>query len=161
VDHREAVAAEPLELVAVDDVFPTAGGEEQARVDVAAGGGAGADQRHQRRDARASGDEQQRPALRRLPDEVAADRAAELDPVARPELVRQEGRDLAVLETLDGQLDAGAIGHRCDRIGPPTTVRSRAGGGAGGGVMGGITARPFAPIQAVRASVKLSSPSCP
>jgi hypothetical protein len=90
--------------------------EKSRRADVAAGGGAGADHRHQRHDARASAGEQQRPALRRLPDEPAADGAAELDPVARPELVRQVGRDHAVPQTLDGQLDAGAVGHRCDRV---------------------------------------------
>ena len=77
---------------------------------------AGADHRHQRHDARAAGHEQQRAALRRLPDEVAADRAAQLDLVARPQLVGQVRRDLAVVEALDGELDAGAVGRRGDRV---------------------------------------------
>ena len=50
---------------------------------VAAGRRAVAEHRHQRHDARAAADEEQRPARRRLPDEVAADRAAELELVAR------------------------------------------------------------------------------
>jgi hypothetical protein len=49
------------------------------------------------------GHEHQRPALGGLPDEVAADRAAQLDLLARPELVGQVGGDLAVVEPLDGE----------------------------------------------------------
>ena len=59
----------------------------------------------QRHDARATADEQERPAERRLPDEVAADRPAHLEPVARDHDVVQERRDLAVLDPLDREVD--------------------------------------------------------
>ena len=55
-------------------------------------------------------------ALGRFPDEVAADRAAQLDLVARPELVGQVGGNLAVLEPLDRKRDASADGRRGDRV---------------------------------------------
>ena len=91
--------------------------EKSSRVSVSlAGGGARPDHRHQRHDARSAGDEQQRAALRRLPDEVAADGPAELDLVARPELVGQVGGDLAVVEALDRELDASAVRRRGDRV---------------------------------------------
>ncbi len=61
-------------------------------------------------------DEQQRASLRRLPDEVAADRTAQLDPVAGPELVGEVRRHLAVVEPLDRELDASAVGRRGDRV---------------------------------------------
>src|SRR6478736_2694301 len=56
------------------------------------------------------------PPFGRLPDEVAADRAAQLDLVASAELVGQVGGDLALLEPLDRERDAGAVGRRGDRV---------------------------------------------
>src|SRR4029077_7213417 len=50
------------------------------------------------------------------PDEIAADRAPQLDLVARPKLVGQVWGDLAVLEPLDRERDAGAVGRRGDRV---------------------------------------------
>jgi hypothetical protein len=88
----------------------------EPRLGVAVGNVARADHRHQRHDPRAAGDEQQRPALRRLPDEVAADGTTQFDLVARPKLVGQVRGDLAVVEALDGEIDAGAVGRRCDRV---------------------------------------------
>src|SRR5919106_1272126 len=67
-------------------------------------------------DARATPGEQEWPALRGLPDEVAAYGATELDLVASAELVGQIRRDLAVVEAFDGQLDACAVRRRCDRV---------------------------------------------
>ena len=78
----------------------TAGAASRRR----SGSVAAADHRHQRHDARAAGDEQQPPALRRLPDEIAADGATEFDLVARPELVGQVRGHLAVVEALDGEV---------------------------------------------------------
>jgi hypothetical protein len=62
------------------------------------------------------GHEHQRPALGGLPDEVAADRAAQLDLLARPELVGQVGGDLAVVEPLDGEPDASTVKRGGDRV---------------------------------------------
>ena len=63
-----------------------------------------AQHRHQRHDARAAGDEQQGLLWSvRVPDEVAAHRSAQLEAVTRDDLVDEIGRDLAVVEALDGQ----------------------------------------------------------
>ena len=61
--------------------------------------------------------QEQRTAIGDLPHEMAADRSAQLDIVAdRGDLV-EEGRDLAVVETLDGELDQGlGLGRRGDGI---------------------------------------------
>src|SRR5205807_9008509 len=66
--------------------------------------------------ARPACGEQHRAAVLRLPDEVAADRPAQLDAVAGVELVGQVRRDLAVVEPLDREVDAGALGGRGDRV---------------------------------------------
>jgi hypothetical protein len=86
------------------------------RARIAAGGGAEADHGHQRYDTLAAGGEKQRPALRGLPYEVAANGTAELDLIARPQLVGQVRRDLAVVEALDRKLDASAVPRRRDRV---------------------------------------------
>src|SRR5829696_9487713 len=91
-------------------------GQQEPRLDVAPGGVTGADHRHQRRDPRATGNEEQRPAQWRLPDEIPADRPAQLDLVALAELVGQVRGDLAVLEALDGQPDERVAGRRRDRV---------------------------------------------
>jgi hypothetical protein len=59
-----------------------------------------AQHRHQRYDAGPAGDEQQRSAQRHLPDEVPADRPADLEPVAATQLIDEVRRYLAVVETL-------------------------------------------------------------
>src|SRR4051794_3234823 len=115
--HVEARARlEPLELVAEERVGVAARRDEQVRLDVAAGGGGGAQHGHQGRDARAAGDEEDRPAVRGLPAEVAADRAANLELVARPDLLDQVRRDLAVVDELDGDLQRVELGRRGDRV---------------------------------------------
>src|SRR5262245_1919275 len=76
VHNCQPVPRQARQLLPVDDVVPAAGGEQQAHLGITAGGGAGADHRHQRDDAGAAGHEQHRAALLRLPDEIAADRAA-------------------------------------------------------------------------------------
>ena len=75
------------------------------------------------------------------------------------------------LQALDDGAPTGAVGpgsvHK-DDVGQRSHVwnarawsafRRPRGAGAGGGVMGGITARLFASVWALRASLKLSSPS--
>ena len=56
------------------------------------------------------------PPSRRLPDEVAADRARAARSGRRRELVGEVGRDLAVVEPLDGELEAAVLGRRGDRV---------------------------------------------
>jgi hypothetical protein len=68
--------------------------------------------RHERDDPGAARNEVERPARRAVPDEVPADRAPQLEAVAAAKLLRQERRDLAVLELLDGEHDALAV-RRC------------------------------------------------
>jgi hypothetical protein len=47
---------------------------------------------------------------------VAADRAAQLEAVARAQLLDQVGRHLAVVDQLDGQLERAALRRRRDRV---------------------------------------------
>jgi len=54
----------------------------------------------------------------RIPDEVAPDGAAQLEPVSRVRVLGQIGRDLPVVDPLDGQFDPRAAGRRRDRIAP-------------------------------------------
>src|SRR3954464_6839910 len=77
-----------------------------------------AEHRHQRHDPRPARDEQERTAERCLPYEVAADRAAQLESIARPQLVDEIRRDLAVLETLDGDGEPRVLRSRSNRIAP-------------------------------------------
>ena len=51
------------------------------------------------------------------PGEVAADRAPQLELVARAKLLGEVGRDLAVVDPLDRQRDAGVLRRRGDRVG--------------------------------------------
>ena len=77
-----------------------------------------AQHRHQRHDPRAAADEEQR--LRRgvgVPDEVAADRPAHLEPVSRNDLVDEVGRDFTVVEPLDRQ-GGSFVGCRSEGIAP-------------------------------------------
>ena len=61
--------------------------------------------RAQRHDSGAAGEEQERSAERGLPDEVAAEGTAQLQLVAQPKLVDQVRRNLTVVQTLDGEHD--------------------------------------------------------
>jgi hypothetical protein len=76
-----------------------------------------AQHRHQRHEPGSARHEQQRAAVGRAPREVPADRAADLELVARPHLAGEVGRDLAVVDPLDGQLEPRALGRRGDRVG--------------------------------------------
>src|SRR6185312_931310 len=55
-------------------------------------------------------------------DEVATDWPAQLEPVSHVCLLRQIRGDLAVVDPLDGQLDARAAGGRRDRIAPLSLI---------------------------------------
>ena len=70
-----------------------------------------AQHRHERHEAGAAGDEQERPAVLDAPREVAADRAADLELVADDELLDEVRGDLAVRtrSTVSSRLgDSGA-----------------------------------------------------
>ena len=60
---------------------------------------------HQRHDSRTAAEQQNRTAVGDLPDEIAADGSAQLDVVADFGDVMKEGRDLAVVEPLDDELE--------------------------------------------------------
>ncbi len=112
----DARVRERVELGPEEDVLLRSRRQQQPRVERAAPFTLVAQHRRQRDDARAAADEQQRPAVLDLPGEVAADRAAQLDGVARPQLVGQVRRDLAVVEALDRQRERGSLGRRGDRV---------------------------------------------
>src|SRR3954468_6966805 len=75
-----------------------------------------AQDRAERRHPGAAGDEQQRSAECGLPYEVAADRASQLESVARSQLVGEVGRDFAVVEPLNRQHELVILGRRGDRV---------------------------------------------
>ena len=104
------------ELGAVEDVLGAARGDEQVGVDGALARRAVAQHRHQRHDARSAAHEQQRPAVVGAPREVPADRPADLELVAGAHLLHEVGRDLAVVDELDGQLQRVELGRRGDRV---------------------------------------------
>jgi hypothetical protein len=64
-----------------------------------------AQHRHERRHTRATADEKHRPAILGAPVEVSTDRAAELDVVIYSRDIVHEGRDLAVIEPFDRELE--------------------------------------------------------
>jgi hypothetical protein len=68
-----------------------------------------AQHRHQRHDAGAAAKKEQRAAVRNVPHEMPADRPAQFDGVPDLGHVMEEGRDLAVVEPLDGELDARSL----------------------------------------------------
>jgi len=78
-----------------------------------------AQDRPHRGDAGTSGRQEQRPAVVRAPDEIAADRPADLERVARPYVFRQVWRHLPVLEPLHGDQRrlAGGGGERVRALG--------------------------------------------
>ena len=106
-----------LELRPVDDLLEPPRRIDEARRRPVARGRAVADHGHQRHDPGTPGDEKQRLVAARLPDEVAADRAAHLDLVALAQLFREIGRDLPVVEHLDGDRDR-LTRRRGDRVAP-------------------------------------------
>src|SRR6476659_878468 len=114
----EAVAAsrELRELVSVDHIVPASRRVEQPRRNAAALQRALPGHRHQRHDSRTAPDEEHGALGVRVPDEVAADGTAQLDHVPGTQLIREVGRDLTVLEALDGQIDPRTVGRRRDRV---------------------------------------------
>src|SRR5439155_9799250 len=101
-----------------DDVCERARGVEDAQGKRASDGEVVAEHRAERDDARAAADEEDRTAELLLPDEVAADRAAQLELVAGPQLLGEVRRDLAVVESLDGQHDVPVFRGGGDRVAP-------------------------------------------
>ena len=75
-----------------------------------------ADHRHQRHDTGAAAEQQNRAAVGDLPDKMPADRSAQLDVVADRGDVVEEGRDLAVVEPLDGKLERRAATSGAEAI---------------------------------------------
>ncbi len=102
VDDLDArILGQALELILVDHVLPGTRRVEKPCRHVAPGRRTVAEHRHQGDDARAAPDQQKRAARRGLPDEVPADRTADLESVAGPKLVSKVRRHLAVVEALD------------------------------------------------------------
>ena len=64
-----------------------------------------ADHGHQRHDTGAAAEQQKRAPVGDLPDEMAADGSAQLDVIADFGDVMKEGRDLAIVEPLDDELE--------------------------------------------------------
>src|SRR5262249_15078547 len=109
-------AGQPTELLAIDDVFEGPGGIEQACRDLATSHRPVPKHRRERHDTRSTGHEQQRTAQARLPDEIAPDRATQLELVPHTQLIGQVGRHLAILDALDGQRHLPLLWRRGDGV---------------------------------------------
>src|SRR4051794_508428 len=72
--------------------------------------------RPQRNDAGAAAYEKEWAAERLPPDEVAADRAPQLELVSGPEHLRQVRRDLAVVEPFNRESEVLVLRAGCDRV---------------------------------------------
>ena len=112
----------------VDDLVVRARAVEKPRGIFQSGGVAVPEHRHQRDDAGSARDEQQRPSDRPIPYEIAADRPADLEPIADLDRVVQKRRYLTVGDPLDGDVDLSfALGLGGDRVAPLRGVAVRGG----------------------------------
>src|SRR4051812_12438773 len=94
---------EAVQFLPVDEVVPRARRVQQPRGNAASTRAVVAEHRPKWDDARAAAYQEERAAKRLLPDEVASDRAAQLELVTSAQLIRQVGRHLPVVELLNGQ----------------------------------------------------------
>src|SRR5581483_4696529 len=121
---REAVIAcvEMQQFFAEQHLLERPGGKEEEHRHIRAADRPLADHRHEGHDAGSAGKQQERSAVADLPDEIAADRPAQFDRVPDRGDIMKEGRDLAVVETLNGQLDHTSRpwrrGNRVAALGP-------------------------------------------
>ena len=139
-----------VQLVAVEHVLPRARGEQEVGGHRGVGRGVGAEHRHQRDEARASADQEQR--LRRSsrrPDEVPPDRAAELEDVADLGLAHEPRGDLAVVDQLDRQAREAAGGRGREGVRALRLV-AVLGGQADIDVLAGDVAGPAVDVQLER-----------
>ena len=105
-DVQLLTRGERLQLGGVDAGGGAAVGDEHVGGDLRVGvRGAMAQHRHQRDQPGAAADQVERAALVDRPRERPSDRSADLELVASDDVVDEVGRDLAVLEALDRQLD--------------------------------------------------------
>src|SRR5919106_3092281 len=116
VDH--VVCRDCRQLVAVDDLWERARRVQQPHRKRAFDRPAVTQDRAERHDSGAAGEEQKRSAERGLPDEVATDGAAQLQLVPDTKLIDQVRRDLAVVEPFDRDHDIGVLWRRGDRVAP-------------------------------------------
>ena len=114
--HIDPRRAPGVDLVGVEQTRARAGGDDDRGVDRAGAREPVPDHRPQRHDPRAAADQQQRPALVGVPGERAPARTAHLELIARPQLTRQPGRHLAVVEVLDAELEGVVLRCGGDRV---------------------------------------------
>ena len=116
IDLNVLVGGGAVELLAVDDVVQRPRRVEQPKARRTRGRPVVAEDGSQRNDARTASDEEERAAECGLPDEVAADRPAELQLVTGAELVDEVGRHLTVVEPLHGEHEIAVFRPRGDRV---------------------------------------------
>jgi hypothetical protein len=112
--------------------------------------GAVAQHGHQRDHPGAAADQVKRTALVDRPRVRPADRSADLELVAGDRLVDEIGRDLAVLEALDRQLDCVVLRRRGDRVRARRLI-AVLGGQAHVDVVAGAVAGPLGHVEDERA----------
>src|SRR5918992_4347831 len=117
-DVDRAACRDGHQLVTVDDLWERARRVQQPHRHRAFDRPVVTQDRPERYDAGAAGEELKWSAQRGLPDEVATDGAAQLQVVPDTKLIHEIRRDLAVLEPFDRDHDTGVFGRRGDRVAP-------------------------------------------
>src|SRR3954470_21087892 len=105
---------------------------------------------HQRHYPRAAANEQQWTADSDIPDEVSTNRSAQLQLVARVQLVGEIRRHLAVLEPLDGKREGPCFGGRRERVAALGLI-SIVGSESDVDVLAGAMSRPVRDVEHQRA----------
>ena len=121
-------------------------GIEQRRRHCAARRGALAQHGHQRHHAGTAGDQEQRAAEVGRPDEIAADRPAQLEAVAGARFAGKIGRHLALGDALDGERQCAGRRRRGDRIAALRLI-AVLGGEPHVDMLAGFVARPLRHIE--------------
>jgi hypothetical protein len=118
VGHRDLHAGRlpPGALGRVELVLLAADRQHEPGVDAGAPREPVTEHRPQRHEPGAARDEEQRPAVLDVPGERAAAGTPQLEAVAGAALGGEPGRDLAVAEALDGQLEVLVIGRAGERV---------------------------------------------
>src|SRR5918992_4313036 len=114
VDH--VVGRDCHQLVTVDDLRERAGRVQEPDRHRALHRPVVTQDRPERHDAGAAGEELKWSAEGGLPDEVATDGAAQLQTVPDTKLIHEIRRNLARLQPVDPDHDAGVFGRRGDRL---------------------------------------------
>ena len=105
-----------LELRSVNEVIVRTRRAQVPHRDVVASPDAGPQHRHQRDHSAATSDELKRPTPRWLPNEIAAHRTSDLDPITDSQVFNEKWGDLPFIDQFDGDDNLLIVGRPGDRV---------------------------------------------